>query len=91
MVRVIPPPPSPPALSSQVTYIHNLACDNPPGHEDGKVKVWLSRCSELRLLTALDTARYFVAEDLDDRSESPGDWPPFRRVGSFDPFSDDPR
>lgn len=27
------------------------------GHEDGKVKVWLSRANSLALLTALDTAR----------------------------------
>ena len=84
--------------------------NNWPGHEDGKVKVWLSRQNSLRLLTALDTARYFllsstsqgigitlyasryfVAEDTDDRSDTMDEWPPFRRVGSFDPFSDDPR
>jgi len=61
------------------------------GHEDGKVKVWLSRANSLALLTALDTARYFLAEEGEDRSDAMDEWPPFRRVGSFDPFSDDPR
>ena len=36
-------------------------------------------------------SRYFVAEDTDDRSDTMDEWPPFRRVGRFDPFSDDPR
>ena len=94
-------------LKLSLFYIFNT---NWPGHEDGKVKVCLSRQNSLRLLTALDTARYFllsstsqgigitlyasryfVAEDTDDRSDTMDEWPPFRRVGSFDPFSDDPR
>ena len=94
---------------STFSVLHNQST-NWPGHEDGKVKVWLSRQNSLRLLTALDTARYFllsstsqgigitpftsryfVAEDTDDRSDTMDEWPPFRRVGSFDPFSDDPR
>ena len=91
-------------------FLFYIFSTNWPGHEDGKVKVWLSRQNSLRLLTALDTARcfflsstsqrigitpyasrYFVAEDTDDRSDTMDEWPPFRRVGSFDPFSDDPR
>ena len=36
-------------------------------------------------------SRYFGAEDTDDWSDTMDEWPPFRRVGSFDPFSDDPR
>ena len=64
------------------------------GHEDGKVKLWLSQRGALALVTALDTARYFATEDCTSDTDSDpggGDWPPFRRVGCFDPFTDDPR
>ena len=64
------------------------------GHEAGKVKLWLSQRGALALVTALDTARYFATEDCTSDTDSDpggGDWPPFRRVGCFDPFTDDPR
>ena len=44
----------------------------------------------------MDTSRYFITEDLNTESdadlnyESCG-WPPFRKVGYFAPFTDDPR
>lgn len=40
---------------------------------------------------------YFSGDDVDDTIESPtsGDdeeeWPPFKKTGVFDPYSDDPR
>ena len=34
------------------------------GHEDGKVKLWLSQRNALSLLTCLDTARYFTTDDF---------------------------
>ena len=34
------------------------------GHEDGKVKLWLSQRNALLLLTCLDTARYFTTDDF---------------------------
>ena len=34
------------------------------GHEDGKVKLWLSQRNALSLLTCLDTARYFSTDDF---------------------------
>ena len=63
------------------------------GHEDGKVKFWLSKMNSLKLITALDTARYFTTEEMADGSisEASTEWPPFRKVGNFDPFTDDPR
>ena len=64
------------------------------GHEDGKVKLWISKLNSLKLITALDTARYFTTEDMADGSISEAsmdDWPPIRKVGNFDPFTDDPR
>ena len=44
----------------------------------------------------MDTSRYFITEDINTESdadlnyESCG-WPPFRKVGNFSPFTDDPR
>ena len=35
-----------------------------PGHEDGKVKLWLSQKNSLSLLTCLDTARYFTTDEI---------------------------
>ena len=34
------------------------------GHEDGKVKLWLSQRNALSLLTCLDTSRYFTTDDF---------------------------
>ena len=34
------------------------------GHEDGKVKLWLSQKNSLSLLTCLDTARYFTTDEI---------------------------
>ena len=68
------------------------------GHEDGSVKFWMSRDNLLSHLGTLATAKYFKGDDDDledaeeDRDEEDEDeWPPFRKVGSFDPYSDDPR
>ena len=66
------------------------------GHEDGSVKFWMSRDNLLTHLTTLATGKFFRGEDdfdddlpRDDDEED--EWPPFRKVGSFDPYSDDPR
>ena len=40
------------------------------GHEDGKVKLWLSQRNALSLLTCLDTARYFTTDDFRLATES---------------------
>ena len=66
------------------------------GHEDGSVKFWLSKNNLMTHLTSFDTKLYFRGEDDDDDFErDPEDdeeeWPPFKKVGQFDPYSDDPR
>ena len=66
------------------------------GHEDGSVKFWLSRHNLMSHLTTFDTKLYFKNEDDDDDFEREPDddeeeWPPFKKVGVFDPYSDDPR
>ena len=66
------------------------------GHEDGSVKFWLSKDNILSYLTTFETKLYFRGEDDDEEFErDPEDdeeeWPPFKKVGQFDPYSDDPR
>ena len=67
------------------------------GHEDGSAKFWLSTDNILSYLTTFETKLYFRGEDDDDDFErEPEDddeeeWPPFKKVGQFDPYSDDPR
>ena len=49
------------------------------------------------MLTVIKTSKYFVSDDLDaprddeDEDEEEDEWPPFKKVGQFDPYSDDPR
>ncbi|XP_057357686.1 LLGL scribble cell polarity complex component 2 isoform X2 [Manis pentadactyla] len=64
------------------------------GHEDGTVRFWDASGVCLRLLYKLSTVRVFLTDT--DPSESlsaqgEDEWPPLRKVGSFDPYSDDPR
>ena len=39
----------------------------------------------------IKTAKYFDTDDEPPAEEDIEEWPPFRRVGEFDPYSDDPR
>jgi len=64
------------------------------GHEDGSVKFWLSKGNILTHLTSFESKKYFRGEDDEDcdrESDDEEEWPPFRKVGQFDPYSDDPR
>jgi len=69
------------------------------GHEDGSVKVWGARGHSLTHFTTLETKKFFRSSDepelengLDSGdSDSEEEWPPFKSVGQFDPYSDDPR
>lgn len=68
------------------------------GHEDGSVKFWNCSGIALSLLAAIKTSKFFVSDDLDaprddedDMDEEEDEWPPFKKVGQFDPYSDDPR
>lgn len=72
------------------------------GHEDGTVKFWDATTISLRHLHTVNTSKLFnVSEDDlalidgDDNElsndEEQEEWPPFRKVGHFDPYSDDPR
>ena len=65
------------------------------GHEDGSVKFWDCTQTHLNLLNVIKTNQYFVSDDIDapreDESEEEDEWPPFKKIGQFDPYSDDPR
>ena len=67
------------------------------GHEDGSVKIWSCSGVSLALLATVRTNRFFVGDELDEPppegedEEEEEEWPPFRKVGHFDPYSDDPR
>uniref|UniRef100_A0A8C9UVC1 LLGL scribble cell polarity complex component 1 n=1 Tax=Spermophilus dauricus TaxID=99837 RepID=A0A8C9UVC1_SPEDA len=64
------------------------------GHEDGTVRFWDASGVALRPLYKLSTAGLFQTdcEHTDSLGQAAeDDWPPFRKVGCFDPYSDDPR
>ncbi|KAM9515530.1 LLGL scribble cell polarity complex component 2 isoform 3-T5 [Guaruba guarouba] len=64
------------------------------GHEDGTVRFWDASGVCLHLLYKLSTVRVFLTDaDPNDNMNTLGEdeWPPLRKVGTFDPYSDDPR
>ncbi|XP_029068104.1 lethal(2) giant larvae protein homolog 2 isoform X1 [Monodon monoceros] len=64
------------------------------GHEDGTVRFWDASGVCLRLLYKLSTVRVFLTDTDPNESlsaQGEDEWPPLRKVGSFDPYSDDPR
>ncbi|CDW59164.1 protein lethal(2) giant larvae [Trichuris trichiura] len=72
---------SPPCLDLLVT-----------GHEDGSVKFWHGSLPAFPMIYAMNSALLFEGyNDLSEMDSDPDEWPPFRKVGSYDPFSDDAR
>ncbi|XP_071485894.1 LLGL scribble cell polarity complex component 2-like, partial [Diadema antillarum] len=65
------------------------------GHEDGSIRFWDASTSSLRFLYRLNVAPIFTSDGEQNGTvgavEAEEEWPPFRKVGNFDPFSDDPR
>lgn len=71
------------------------------GHEDGSICFWDASGVNLSHILTVNTRKLFLATDGDiapiDGDDVPGgesledEWPPFRKVGTFDPYSDDPR
>ncbi|KAJ7305987.1 hypothetical protein JRQ81_010353 [Phrynocephalus forsythii] len=64
------------------------------GHEDGSVRFWDASGVSLKPLYKLLTANIFQTDcEHNDSMSQPceEEWPPFRKVGCFDPYSDDPR
>lgn len=62
------------------------------GHEDGSVNIWSLANNQMRHLAKINSMKYFNTDDYDEfPAEETEDWPPFRKVGLYDPYSDDPR
>ncbi|XP_063816679.1 LLGL scribble cell polarity complex component 2 isoform X1 [Pseudophryne corroboree] len=64
------------------------------GHEDGTVRFWDASGICLQLMYKMSTVGVFQTDtDPNENLNSHGEeeWPPLRKVGSFDPYSDDPR
>ncbi|XP_060521862.1 lethal(2) giant larvae protein homolog 1 isoform X3 [Cylas formicarius] len=68
------------------------------GHEDGTVRFWDAGGVTLTPIYKFSTSAFFTGDDLEEPppSQDPEDqqeeeWPPFRKTGVFDPYSDDPR
>ena len=62
------------------------------GHEDGSVKFWACGSTAMSLLAAVKTGKFFISDDIDaprdddDEDEEEDEWPPFKKVGQFDPY-----
>lgn len=77
------------------------------GHEDGSVRFWDVTQMSMTLIYRLRTSDYFQTDSTpvdesnsNERNNNPNsmssavsadNWPPFRKVGTFDPYSDDPK
>ena len=72
------------------------------GHEDGSVRFWNASSVSMEHLYTLMTSKLFLVSDDDialidsddnalNETNTEDEWPPFRKVGTFDPYSDDPR
>lgn len=70
------------------------------GHEDGTVRFWDASTTSLKHLYTLTLSKLLSIDDdialidsdeTDLDNEEENEWPPFRKVGNFDPYSDDHR
>ncbi|KAI6653542.1 Lgl [Oopsacas minuta] len=62
------------------------------GHEDGSVKFWDCSTQGMDHIYTLHTKDYFCNLDEESTSEEKDTfWPPFKRVGEFDPHTSDHR
>ncbi|CAL1266431.1 unnamed protein product [Larinioides sclopetarius] len=62
------------------------------GHENGCVKIWNATSTSLQLMYTFHTSQVFVTYEGDEeKDEAVEEWPPFRKIGTFDSNLDDPR
>ncbi|XP_012555599.1 lethal(2) giant larvae protein homolog 1 isoform X1 [Hydra vulgaris] len=62
------------------------------GHEDGTIKFWNVSGLLFNLIYTISTAKLFHNDDGElPATDGEEEWPPFKKVGNFDPYSDDPR
>ncbi len=80
---------------SFVSVIKYVTCHLYCSHENGSVKFWDVTCGSMRMIHELKTAILFVGQEPDanamNEEFSDYNWPPYRKVSSYDPFEDDPR
>ena len=81
------------ATNTSGAEVHNLLIT---GHEDGSVRFWGLTTTVMTPLATFRSSKFFKVDDFDDdedriEEEDEEEWPPFRKVGMFDPYSDDPR
>lgn len=64
-------------------------------HEDGTLRFWDVSQVDMQLMYSLNTAKLFVSDheghDNGAQEVEEEGWPPFKKVGNYDPFTDDPR
>ena len=78
-------------LKSEISKESDISTILLTGHEDGSVRLWNITNSTMTPIYKIKTAKYFHTDDDPPADEDIEEWPPFRRVGEFDPYSDDPR
>ncbi|CAG7825120.1 unnamed protein product [Allacma fusca] len=63
------------------------------GHEDGSVRFWDTSGGSMSLVGKFSFSSLFKGDEDEpaESSQEDEEWPPFRKVGTFDPYSDDPR
>uniref|UniRef100_A0A0V0G3S9 Putative tomosyn n=1 Tax=Triatoma dimidiata TaxID=72491 RepID=A0A0V0G3S9_TRIDM len=65
------------------------------GHEDGSVRLWDVGDVAMTPLFKFSSTSILCVDDDDiaspDHNDDLDEWPPFKKVGTFDPYSDDPR
>jgi len=61
------------------------------GHEDGCVKVWDLSSTNMWQVLKIQTSTVFKDQDQENEDDYGEEFPPFRKIGEFDPYSDDPR
>ena len=81
------------ATNTSGAEVHHLLIT---GHEDGSVRFWGLTTTVMTPLATFRSSKFFKVDDFDDdedriEEEDEEEWPPFRKVGMFDPYSDDPR
>ncbi|CAM6002331.1 unnamed protein product [Sphagnum balticum] len=79
------------SVVDMLTRAHNT--ETTTKHEDGYVRIWSSGGVCMRLVYELQSAQLYDAYTDPDTAlaADDDDWPPFKKVGAYDPFSDDPR
>ncbi|KAI5723945.1 hypothetical protein M8J76_013128 [Diaphorina citri] len=66
------------------------------GHEDGSVRIWNAGGVTLSPILSFKSSLLLRGDEEEgdgerEEAEDEDEWPPFRKVGCFDPYSDDPR